>query len=386
MKFENTTFANIYSPRNGSPIVADIMANKNLVKIDNHNFWTKKFDIFPTAAPTDAQGNSSFIVKLREQMQGELMSMRAPLSEAAPVDAPAMQTYTGSIPSFAPRGFIENATERWYSMNAFKDDQLTEEDMVRNYAKKLQFFVDSANQTLSFAAARILSTGQLVYDKGYGIKGNVLKAPIPTENFLNAGTAVWTDSTFPLLDHLRTLVETLNNKHGKMAWQLEITRDRFVSTFLNNTQVLDWLKLQYGIQHSVLTANIPNAIATVDYAITALAADSDLPRISIVSEAQNDVELGTVHGWATNIAVLRPMGYAGYIMYARPAEGVVMPSMGARAVTQNFTTAFNGIGLIINSEMDNGKLREWHTDFVMNAVPALDEFVYHYIINTGTAN
>ena len=181
-------------------------------------------------------------------------------------------------------------------------------------------------------------------------------------------------------------MEDANNKHGEMAWQLEISRDRFVATFLNNTQVLNWIKLQYSIQHSVLTANVPNDIATVDYAVECLNADPTLPKIVIVAEKQNDVVLGTVSGWAQNYAVMRPVGFAGPVVHATPIEKNVLPSLGARSINRNINNVLDNLGIIITSEFDNGELREYRSQFIMNAVPVLDEFLYHYIINTGATS
>ena len=40
----------------------------------------------------------------------------------------------------------------------------------------------------------------------------------------------------------------------------------------------------------------------------------------------------------------------------------------------------------MNSVVNNGNLKEWHTDLMMSAIPTLDEFLYHAIIDTTTAD
>lgn len=387
-KFENLTYYKLFSSNEGKQILASILANKNLVNTENHNFWKTKFRIAPDITPTDAKGVSAFTINVRETQMGEIASMRAPLSHSAPLDLKGRQSYTGTIPSFSPRQFHENSAERWYKQQAFENGEMNDEDFIYNYAvNALQFFVDSGNQTLSHYAAQVLSTGKVIADMGIGNKGNVLDCHVPAANFLNAGSAAWTSADFALLDHLRSLVETLNSTHGEMGWQLEITRARFVATFLNNTQVLNWIKLQYAIANGVSVGNVPSAVATVDYAVEALNSDPSLPRIVIIQEKQNDVVLGTVSGWADNkYAVVRPMGYAGYICHATPIESKVLPTLGAKAIRRNIASALNGLGIIVNSELDNGELLEWHSQFIMNAIPALDEFIYHYIIDTSQSN
>jgi hypothetical protein len=45
-----------------------------------------------------------------------------------------------------------------------------------------------------------------------------------------------------------------------------------------------------------------------------------------------------------------------------------------------------GLAVVRNSTIVNGNLKEWHTDLVLAATPSLDEFLYHYIIDTTKAN
>ena len=387
-KFENLTYYKLFSSNEGRQILASILANRDLVKLDNHGFWRTKFRVDPNITPTDAKGVSAFTVKLREQQQGELASMRAPLSHSAPLDVEGVKMYTGSIPSFSPRQFHENAAERWYKQQAFENLEKTDEDFIFDYAvNAVQYFVDSGNQTLSHASAQLLSTGRIVVDWGIGNKGNVIDCNVPSENRLTAGTSAWSTADFALLDHLRTLVDNLNAKHGEMGWQLEITRTRFIATFLTNTQVLNWIKLQYAIANGVNVSTVPSAVATVDYAVQALNSDPTLPRIVIIQEKQNDVILGKVKGWADDkYAVIRPMGYAGYICHSTPIESKVLPTLGAKTIRRVIASALDGLGIIVNSELDNGELLEWNSQFIMNAIPTLDEFIYHYIIDTSTAD
>ena len=388
MKFENLVYNKLFASREGEQILADILRNRDLVKLDNHGFWRTKFRVSPDITPTNKFGESAFTVKLRDTTQGELMSMRGPLSHSAPLETPAVESYTGSIPSFSPRQFHENAAERLYKIEAFDNGEMTDDDLIYDYATTvLQYFVDSGNQTLSYAAARVLSTGYISWDKGVGTKGNVIDCRVPATNRLTSGSAVWTDTSFDLLGHLRTLVENCNAKHGEMAWQLELTRNKFENTFLKNTGVLNWIKLQYAIANGINDpTDVPSAVATVDYAVRALAADTSLPRISIIQEKQNDVVLGSVSGWVEKYAVLRPVGYAGYVMHATPIERRAYATMGAKAISVNIVNALDNLGIIINTESDNGELREYGSQFVMNAIPTLDEFLYHYIIDTTTAD
>jgi hypothetical protein len=388
-KFENSQYSKLWKSNEGRLILQTILANPDLIKA-NHTFWASKFRIDPQITPTDAQGRATFISEMREQTQGHLMHMRAPLSHSEPMEKGGLKYYTGTIPSFSANQFKETATEREYKEKLF--DQFGDASLIASYATDvLQYFLDSGNQTLSRMSAELLSTGKITVDWGDGIKGNVLKADIPTDNFLKGGTSAWTVTDFLLLDRLRELVQKLNDKLGweNAAWQLEITRDKFNNTFMKNTQVINWVKLQYALDNNMYgTSDVPSGIVTFDRTLAAIAKYDGMPIISIIDEKQNDVNLGTVHGWTAKNAVLRPVGYAGYIRRSEIIERDVYTKYGNSTISKVFASALQGLGLIINTTLNNGELKEWQSEFIMNAIPSLDEFLYHFIIDTtdGTAS
>lgn len=382
-KFENSQYSKLWKSNEGRLILQTILANPDLIKA-NHTFWASKFRIDPQITPTDAQGRATFISEMREQTQGHLMHMRAPLSHSEPMEKGGLKYYTGTIPSFSANQFKETATEREYKEKLF--DQFGDATLIATYATDvLQYFLDSGNQTLSRMSAELLSTGKITVDWGDGIKGNVLKADIPADNFLKGGTSAWTVTDFLLLDRLRELVQKLNDKLGweNAAWQLEITRDKFNNTFMKNTQVINWVKLQYALDNNMYgTSDVPSGIVTFDRTLAAIAKYDGMPIISIIDEKQNDVNLGTVHGWTAKNAVLRPVGYAGYIRRSEIIEREVYTKYGNSTINKVFASALQGLGLIINTTLNNGELKEWQSEFIMNAIPSLDEFLYHFIIDT----
>ena len=382
-KFENSQYSKLWKSNEGRLILQTILANPDLIKA-NHTFWASKFRIDPQITPTDAQGRATFISEMREQTQGNLMDMRAPLSHNTQIERGGVRYYTGTIPSFSAKQYRETATEREYKEKLF--DQFGDAALIASYATDvLQYFLDSGNQTLSRMSAELLSTGKITVDWGDGIKGNVLKADIPTDNFLKGGTSAWTVTDFLLLDRLRELVQKLNDKLGweNAAWQLEITRDKFNNTFMKNTQVINWVKLQYALDNNMYgTSDVPSGIVTFDRSLAAIAKYDGMPIISIIDEKQNDVNLGTVHGWTAKNAVLRPVGYAGYIRRSEIIEREVYTKYGNSTINKVFASALQGLGLIINTTLNNGELKEWQSEFIVNAIPSLDEFLYHFIIDT----
>lgn len=382
MKFELSTYNKIWDSREGRQIVTTILNTPELIKA-NHTFWMEKFRVDPQITPTNQEGEAIFISRMRQLESGTLMDMRAPLGDSKPEDKKGLAYYSGAIPEFISTGFVEKATEREYKERMF--EQFGDVALVAEYAQNvLQKRIDSANQTLSNMGAQLLSTGKIVYKYGEGIKSNVLKAEIPAENFLKAGAKVWTDTSAKLLDQIVKIVKDVKDATGvDFAWQLEVTKDQFNNCFLTNAQVIEWIRYVNIINNQPLPDKM---VITRDMAMPALAKFPDLPPIVIVEEKQKDADSTMVHGWKNGVAVLRPAGYAGYIRRTTIKDTEMFQKYGNSVNSYSFAPALNGIGVIRNSVIVNGNFKEWHTDLVMAGVPSLDEFLYHYIIDTTTAN
>lgn len=382
MKFAQSTFNKIWDSVEGRQIVTQILNDPALINA-NHTFWTTKFRIDPQITPTNQEGEAIFISRMRQLESGTLMDMRAPLGDSIVEDKGGIAYYSGAIPEFISKGTVEKATERDYKEKLFA--QFGDAALVAAYAADvLQNKVDAANQTLSHLGAQLLSTGKIIYSQGQGIGGNILKADIPAENFLKAGAKVWTDTTAKLLDQIVQMVEDIKDNTGvDMQYQLEVPKDMFKNCFLKNEQVIEWVRYVNVINNQPLPEKL---VISREMALNALASFEGLPTIVIVEEKQKDTLNGIVHGWKDGVAVLRPVGYAGYIRHSTVADTELFAKYGNSVNTYSFTPALNGLATVRNSVIVNGNFKEWHTDLVMSAVPSLDEFLYHYIIDTTEAD
>lgn len=382
MKFENSQYSKIWDSSEGRQITTTILNNPDLIKA-NHTFWATKFRVDPKITPANQEGEAVFISRMRELQSGVMLDMRAPLGDSIPVDKKGLAYYSGVIPDFIARGYVEKATERKYKEDLF--EQFGDAALVAAYATdELQRMVDSANQTLSHMSAQLLSKGNIVYNVGEGLKGNLLKADIPAENFINAGAKVWTDTTARLLDQMRKIEEDFKDNWGvDMAMQWEITREMFNNCFLNNEQVIEW------VRYTNLINNVPlpeTLVLTEEMVMAALPKFQGISPIVIIEEKQKDINQGIVHGWAAGKAVLRPAGYAGFIRHTSILDEIMYKKYGNNLITRNFSKAINGIATVMNSVVNNGNLKEWHTDLMLSAIPSLDEFLYHIIVDTTTAD
>ena len=382
MKFASSTYNKIWDSNEGRQIVTQILNDPDLIRA-NHMFWAQKFRIDPQITPTNAEGEAIFKSTMRQVESGVLMDMRAPLGDSIPEDKKGLAYYSGVIPEFISKGTVEKATERAYKEDLF--EQFGDAALIAAYATDvLQSKLDSANQTLSHMGAQLLSTGKIIYNQGVGIQGNVLKADIPTENFLKAGASIWSDTTARLLDQIVEMVEKIREERGlDLQFQLEITRKQFLEAFMKNEQVIEWVRYLNVINNTPLPER---AVMTEDLVKNALARFEGLPQIVIVEEKQKDTENGIVHGWKEGVAVLRPLGYAGFIRRTTIKDVELFTKYGNNVNSYSFASALNGLAQIANSVIVNGNFKEWHTHVIMAAVPSLDEFLYHYIIDTTSAD
>jgi hypothetical protein len=388
MKFENSVYSKIWDSSEGRQIVTSILNDPNLIRA-NHTFWREKFLVDPMITPTNAEGEAVFTSRMRQLESGVLMDMRAPLGDSKPEDVKGMAAYQGTIQEFISKGTVEKATERYYKEKFF--ESLGDAELVGRYALDvLQPKIDSANQTLSYMSAYLLSHGNLAYMQGEGMQGNIYSAYIPAENFKNAGAKVWSDTSAPLFDIWRKLVTDANDKFGaKLNWILEVPRDMFDNVILKNEEVIKWIKDMYIVKSSQIAAgtnNLSGLVVNEENFFKYINEVQGIPTIVIAEEKQKDLHNGIVSGWKEGVAVLRPAGYAGLIRRTTIADvELFRDAFTNPANVYSFTPAMGGLAVVRNSTIVNGNLKEWHTDLVLAATPSLDEFLYHFIIDTTKA-
>jgi hypothetical protein len=382
MKFADSLYSGIWKSNTGREIMKVILTNPDLISI-KPAFYASKFLVDPEICPSNARGEATFVSKMREMETGGLMDMRAPLSDTITVDRKPMSSYSDTIPEFSARGYVEQAMERMYKEDMF--EQFGDDELIATYAQnEIQRMINSAQQTLSYQSAMLLSTGRIVYDQGLGIQGNLIKAAIPQENFDTAGKAVWSDPTAKIITQMIEKEDKYRQKWGidiPLVW--EIKKKEFIDKFLPNEQVKEWVLYTKEINGTPLPSTFG---LSLDIVLEALAKYPGLSPITLIDEKSFDYENGYVEGWKPNVAVLRPRGYAGYIRRSTILDEKVFKKYGNSVNSYNFTRTLNGLATIMNSECVNGNFKEWHTDLFMKAIPTLDEFLYHVIIDTATAD
>lgn len=380
-KFELSVYNKIWEDEN---VVTSILNDPELIR-SNHTFWRQDFTVDSMVTPTNAEGEAVFTSRMRKLDHGYLMDMRAPLGDSVPEDVKGMAAYQGTIQEFISKGSVETAEMREYKRQHFA--QIGDAELVRRFAQDvLQPRIDSANQTLSNMAAQLISTGKIIYNHGVGIHAPILKAEIPTENFMTAGEKVWSDPECKILDQMALIEEKVKDETGlNIAWQWKITRKMFNAYLMNNNQVKEWVRYLGAVNNTPLPDGL---VLTEDMVTRAIPQHPyGLAPIVIVDEKQHDYVNGTVNGWKNGVAVFCPAGYLGVIKRTTIADvRLLSPEYTNPANSYSFSSALDGCAFVRNSIIVNGNLKEWHSDLVLAATPVLDEFLYHYIIDTTTAD
>lgn len=380
--FGNSRFAKLWQSNEGRQILSRILADPELIRA-NITFAFQHFTIDTRETPTASDGTATFISRMKEPDKAYMMDMRAPLGDSIQADKGNAAYYTGVIPDFIARGTVEQAMERAYKEQMFIENFGNDAFLVREFIDDIQRKIDGADMTLSNMAAQLLSKGNIDYEAGLGIKAPVLKADIPAENFVKAGERVWEDADARILTYMKRIEEDFRERTGTdFPMQWNIPYDMFHNVLLKNAEVIEWVKAYRTVNDKVVVENMGITEEMFREAITQF---EGLSPIVVIKEKQRDSE-GMVHGWQDGNAVLRPAGYAGVIRHTSILDQKMYEKYGAKTISRVFSKTRNGLYTIMNTTLDNGNLREWHTDLMMSAVPSLDEFLYHVVVDTKTAN
>lgn len=378
---DNSRYAMLWDPAE-APTALQELLSPEMIRA-NYTFYRQQFAIDPYTTPRGADGTANFSSFMRELKPAHMADMRAPLGDTKPEEKHGIAAYQASIPAFSAPSFVETALERDYKEKMFNEYFGNDRVIIEGYLDNAQKMVDSLDQTLSHMAAQLLTTGEVVYNQGRGIKGAVLKADIPEDNFVKAGKSVWSDTSAKILSQMVEIQNKFEDKWGEaiaMKWQ--IPYEMFVNVFLPNEQVIEWVRYMRTINNTPLPESVT---LTQELVNQYLPSYPGLYPVEVVSEKQHGWE-GTVSGWKTNTAVLRPQGYAGLIKHAEFREQDLYERFGSSVISKTFAKTNSGLYTLVNTTLNNGSFREWHTDMFMDAVPALDEFLRHVIVDTATAD
>ena len=402
--FSESSYFNIFSPE-GRVVVNEILNNPDLIDVNNFSAWRQDFIIDQQVTKHDTNGFATVTAAMREVEPAVMSDMRAPLGDSLPVEQGNAKAYTVPIAHFTTRHFHETKATMMDKKVRYENlrEAYGEYDaqLLAGYAEKVQDFIDGMNQTLTYMGEQLMTNGYVYYDKGAGIIAGIHQAPIPTKNFLNAcmykvsgGVEVqttWADLDALFIDSINRLIEQINTKLGKnWKWQLDVPKAIWDNYIMKNKQVLTTMYMRANPNIlSVDQMNFASAGYTFDDAQVMEMLNSRLKDCTIFvhDSAQFDAIDGIVRGWKTGVATLRPLGRAGMMRHTDIIDAEWFDDRYSNPAIQDFyVPALGGLGYLNNTIWPNGRDLEYRTRYIYSATPSLDEFLYHFIMATGTAS
>nr|DAT65219.1 MAG TPA: major capsid protein [Caudoviricetes sp.] len=385
--FEDSRYAKFFASPENNRFLQSFLDNSALF-YTNYGWYKTQGRIAVEETPTHADGTAVFSAKARKLKAPHLMDLRAPLGDSNQAEPSKVLTYSASIPDFIAEGIVETATERSYKVKMFEQFG-NDADIVAAYVSNLQDKFNSVDSTMTFMTAQLMTTAKIDYTGiGRGIQLPLHKADVPTSNFLKAGVKTWADADCKLLTQMRVLEEKVRHQMGDyagpMLWQM--TRNDFYNIFLNNKEVRAFVSDFRKRNNQASTQEIPVVDSEWNKAVVDL---EGISPIEIVVEQENNkthTKEEVVKGWKDGTVVLRPAGDAVEFQHKAILDEQMIRDYGADAITSVFGRGNDGLSLVVNSTVDNGRFKEWHTDVMMSACPALIEFPNHYIIDINTAD
>lgn len=380
--FNNSRYARFFSDRTNQNFLQTFVNTEGLFR-SNYGWWRTQFIKAANETPTAPDGAATFRAKAIDRVASPMMDLRAPLGDSTPMDQQGIKWYSATIPDFIAPGIVEKAQEREYKERLFTQFG-NDADLVAQWTASVQTQFDSVDASLSNMGAQLQSTGSISYNYGKGVYSPLHNSVIPVENRKKAGTAAWTNPACKILSQMSKIEQEWRDAKGftgPMQWML--THKMFYNVFLKNQEVVDAIKAWRTLNKEFVSEGMAITKSMFDEAI------KDYPGISpivIVEEKQRNVTWDAsvmVQGWDDNIAVLRPQGFAGEIQYTGILDQTMHEKYGSSIIEKTFARLEGGIYTLVNTTLNNGAYKEWHTDVMMSAMPSLSEFPYHVIVDTS---
>lgn len=381
--FKNSRKARFFSDPENTRYLQKFIDEKDIFHV-NYGWYLTQGRIAPDLTPTNHKGVATFTVGASALRASTLANLRAPLAGSFQKDKGEMKAYSATIPDFITDGFKETAEERNYREKQFEEFG-NDSDLVKQWRNDVQDLMNSLDMTMNYMTAKLASTGELDYTGiGRGIQAPLHKVPLSADNFRKCGKVEWANAECNILEQMRKIESDWRKEFGQnrlaLVWQM--TYNTFYNVFLANKQISElyknWCKAHY-------VAYVEDYGVNTEMFLKAFADIQGISQIEIVDEEEQNIKFDgsvvKVKGWADNIVVLRPAGYAFEYERKQVADEPMFKKYGNSIVQKVFARTNNGIGLLCNSTIANGDYQEWHTDLMFAAVPAMLDFPYRWIID-----
>lgn len=385
--FNSSRYAKFFSDKTNQRFLQTFLDTENIIYC-NYGWYKTQGSKAALATPTAPDGTATFTVKSRKLEAAPLMDLRAPLGDSNQMDATGIEFYSATIPDLIGKGYVETAMEREARVRQFETFG-NDTDIVLQWLRAVQSQADQVDATLNNMTAQLESKGFIDWtDIGQGVRIPLHKANVPEANFVKAGAKVWTDTAnCKVLEQMKKIEDSFRNKWGytgAMKWL--IPYKMYHEVILENEQVKELIS-NYKSNPLAFHATTEGQSFTEAAFRLALNDYDGLSPIEIVTEKERNITHAKdsfIHGWKENVAVLRPAGDAVEFQYKENLDKT-LDKYRSSAISSVWATTNDGLGTLVNTTLDNGRYKEWHTDIMLSAVPALVNFPHHVIVDTLTA-
>lgn len=380
--FNNSRYAKFFASQENKKYLQTFLDNRDIF-FCNYGWYKTQGHIDPNVTPSAADGTATFTMKSRKLDAAPMMDLRAPLGDSEQEDTKGLSFYTASIPDLIARGTVETAVERNYKVKQFEEFG-NDADIVNAWADDVQKKINSLDATMNYMTAQLETNAYIDYRGiGKGIQTPLHKVDsLPAENKVDisgSNTKKWSANP-KLLSWMKDEEKKYRDKKvygGALVWKM--TRNEFNNVVLENDEVKELVK-NYRFLHKVAyTDGMPVTAEEFNLAIIEFGGVSKIELVQEKERNSTNTSDSFVNGWADNKVVLRPAGDAVVFMHKNIYDEQLIKNYCANGISAVFGRTNDGLGLLINQTMDNGRFQEWHTDLVAAACPALADFNYHVI-------
>ena len=371
----------------------------------NSFFWQEHFAVRGGEEPidlTDLKKNPAWTVAQKTNRVVPMADPMAPLAETAQLDNEGWSSKTGSLYQYG-KGLYENSMSKLELQARLRELSPEDANLINGYVRGVADLVKTHNYRLSHMAAQVLSMGGAYNSTGtQGFSGvsTPQSAYIPTANFVNAGEKVWGQTDCDIPTQMQKIEYDFRENHNvpdDVTFEWDIPYDMLVNTMMKNQyfikEVNNYIRL-YAPDKVIIINNGASSVDTnvitweqlVEYSKSSVSKISPIRVVKESQTTQNFTTTSTVSGWKDGVAVLRPMGYAGVVVHAKPVEIALLNSGEVNKTMEISTANVQNFLYLINKVVPNGMLKAYHTDMIGRYAPVLSESMYHVVVNTKEAD
>lgn len=381
------------------------LIDKRLEIASNAFFWQEHF----TVDGNEIQPNMSdktlapaWTIRSKTTRIVPMADAMAPLSETAQLDGIGYETRNGSIHQYG-KGLYQNSLNKIELEARLKEFDTTDQNLIDGFVIGVSDLIKTNNYRLSYMAAQVLSSGGAysnVSTKGWSGVNAVQGSYIPTANFVKAGTKTWLDASCDIPTQMQKIEQDFkkaNNIDDGVLFEWDIPYDTIMNILLKNTyfiaEVNRYIQL-YAPDKVIIINNSSSSVSTsvitweqlVQYSRSSISKVSPIRVVKQSQTVQDITTTTTVDGWVANKVVLRPLGFAGVIVHAKPYDVAMYQSGEVNENIQVNIAQSQGFLYVINKLTPNGMFKAYHTDVIGCYAPVLNEIMEHVVVDINTAD